>query len=111
MSAPMTKADLFALFPADGSLETEQARGRFAAALRLGQVLALPAMLVTHLRNWIARRRSARALEALPDSMLRDIGLTRAEIDSAAAAAPARPDPAGARPQGLADLPAYIRAY
>lgn len=113
MSAPMTKADLFALFPAGGSLETEQARGRFLSALRLGQALALPAALLARVQAWNTRRRTALALEALPEGMLRDIGLTRAEIDRAAdeaAGRKARPA-AGTPVRGLTPLPAYVRAY
>lgn len=113
MSAPMTKADLFTLFPANGGLETEQARGRFVAALRLGQALALPATLLARLQAWNTRRRTALALEALPDAMLRDIGLSRAEIDRVAAQATARKAPVAPRApvSGLVTLPAYVRAY
>lgn len=113
MSAPMTKADLLTLFPANGSLETEQARGRFQSALRLGQALALPAMLLARFHAWNARRDTARALEALPDGMLRDIGLTRAEVDRAAEEAAGRKPAATphASVRGLAPLPAYMRAY
>lgn len=113
MSAPMTKADLFDLFPNTGSLETEQARGRFVAALRLGQALALPARLLARVQAWTIRRRTAQALDALHDGMLRDIGLTRAEIDGVAEAAATRPTaPAPRAPvSGLLPLPAYMRAY
>ncbi len=114
MSAPMTKADLFTLFPANGSLETEQARGRFLAALRLGQALALPGALLARFHAWNTRRRTALALEALPEGMLRDIGLTRTEIDRVAEEAASRkPTPAAPRAavRGLTPLPAYVRAY
>lgn len=90
MSAPMTKAELFTLFPA-GRAETEQARGRFLSALRLGQALALPATLLARLAAWNTRRRTAAALESLPEAMLRDIGLTRGEIERIAEESALRP--------------------
>jgi uncharacterized protein YjiS (DUF1127 family) len=101
MSAPMTKAELFTLFPANGSHETEEARGRFLSALRLGQALALPGRLLAQFKAWNTRRQTMLALETLPDGMLRDIGLTRTEIahvaDAASARAVPRPVPAAPR--------------
>lgn len=88
MPASMTKADVFALFPANGNAETDRARGLFLAALRLRDAL-LAVGLRQRLAAWQERRRTARALEALPDAMLRDIGVTRAEIEHAATAATA----------------------
>lgn len=90
MSAPMTKAELFTLLPANGRHETEEARGRFLAALRLGQALALPGRLLAGIRAWNTRRQTMLALEGLPDDMLRDIGLTRTEITAVADAASVR---------------------
>lgn len=104
MPAPMTKAELFTLLPPNGSLETEQARGRFLAALRLGEALRLPARLIAALRTWRVRRATTLALEALPEAVLRDIGLTRAEIARIAeeaaqrAALAAESAPTAARP-------------
>ncbi len=93
MPASMTKADVFALFPANRNAETERARGQFLAALRLRDAL-LAVGLRQRLAAWQERRRTARALAALPDAMLRDIGVTRAEIDHAAMAATAPHRPA-----------------
>lgn len=38
---------------------------------------------VQHLRRWLRHRADMRALQALDDRMLRDIGLDRGNIDSA----------------------------
>jgi len=80
----MTKSELFAMFPANGRSETEQARGLFLAALRLRDAL-FPAGLLERLVVWQTRRRTAAALAALPESTLRDIGLARGDIDRIAA--------------------------
>jgi uncharacterized protein YjiS (DUF1127 family) len=88
----MTKAELFTLLPPNGSLETEEARGRFAAALRLRDAL-LPAGLFAAVGRWFERQRTVESLEALPDAVLRDIGLTRSEIDRAAEEAAITPVP------------------
>lgn len=105
MPAPMTKAELFTLLPPNGSLETEQARGLFLAALRLRDAL-LPASLLAAVGRWFERQRTVESLEALPDAMLRDVGLTRSEIDRAAEdaariPAPEAPQRSFSAPRGL----------
>ena len=84
MTALMTKTELLTLFPAGGTAETEQARGRFLSALRLAEALT-PTALLARLAGWREHRRTTAALAALPDAVLRDIGLTRAGIGQAAA--------------------------
>lgn len=90
MTAIMTKTELFDLLPASGNAETEQARGRFLAALRLAEALT-PSAIIHSFVAWRERRRTAAALASLPDAVLRDIGLTRTEIARAAEAAVTRP--------------------
>ena len=54
-------------------------RGAAAAqrAWRMGRWRTVPATIGASLRTWLRRNRSRRALEALSDHELRDIGLTR----------------------------------
>ena len=105
MPALMTRTELFSLFPAKGNAETEAARGQFLAALRFADAI-LPRRTLARLRAWNQRRGTAAALEALPDAMLRDIGLARGEIrhfvESAATEAQPAPTTAPGRPRGLA---------
>jgi uncharacterized protein YjiS (DUF1127 family) len=64
---------------------------RHAASGTVPRLGLLPLLL--RLETWLDRRRSRRALQALTDHALKDIGLTRADL--------ARPDPEASW-QGLA---------
>jgi uncharacterized protein YjiS (DUF1127 family) len=83
MPASLTKDELLGLLPSGGNAETERARGLFLAWLRLRDALDIGAHLDA-IGAWRARARTVAALEALPDDTLRDIGLRRGEILSAA---------------------------
>jgi uncharacterized protein YjiS (DUF1127 family) len=89
MSRSITKDELFSLLPANGSAETERARGQFLAAVRLYDAL-LRVTFLDRIIAWQRRRSTVATLEALPDAVLRDIGLHRVEIDHIAAAAAQR---------------------
>jgi len=86
MPGSITKDDVFAFLPAAGNAGSPAARTGAAATQRPSH--GAPAGgLFQRLAAWRDRRRTARELAALPDSVLRDIGVTRAEIDHAALAA------------------------
>ncbi|HZF36694.1 MAG TPA: DUF1127 domain-containing protein [Candidatus Angelobacter sp.] len=52
-----------------------------AAPRRAGSAAPITQLLLDLLSTWLQRARERRALHALDDGMLKDIGLTRADID------------------------------
>lgn len=82
MNTALTKAELDRLLPEPRSLETEQARGVFLAALRARDALLLTGLpqLFGRLAKRARVRRASAELRALTDRELADIGLTRGDI-------------------------------
>jgi uncharacterized protein YjiS (DUF1127 family) len=73
--------------------------GRNGTSLKVGAAVSMagllaprPLGLVVIVRRWLRRRQGQRALAELPDHLLRDIGLTRGEIDHAVTHGRARGD-------------------